>query len=84
MACTAQPEGETLHIGAYGVIIHVEYVAAHPRIQSGKQHVIADLLLGDSDRSLIHAKQRAIKASRAQQTHSITINNRVISICGEA
>lgn len=84
VAYTVQPEGETLHIIAYRVIIHAECVAAHPHIQSGKQHVIADLLLGDSDRSLIHGQQRAVKGGLARQNHSITINNCVISICGLA
>lgn len=46
------PQGETSHIRAYRVIIHAEYVAARIHTPSGKQHVIADLLLGDSDRSL--------------------------------
>lgn len=82
MAYTVQPEGETLHIIAYRVIIHAEYVAAHPHIQSGKQHVIANVLLGESDRSLFHGLQRAVKVGLAQQNHSMSTNNHVISICG--
>lgn len=81
VACTVQPEGETLHIIAYRVIIHAVYLPAHPRTQPDKQHVFADLLLGDSDRNLIHGQQRVIKAGLTQQNHSITINNLVISTC---
>lgn len=63
------PEGETSHIIAYRVIIHAEYVVAHTQTPSGKQHVIADLLPGDSDRSLNDGQRRAIKVGLAQQNH---------------
>lgn len=82
MAYTEQPEGETLHIMAGRVIIHAAYVAAHPHIPSVKQHVMAELLPGDSVRTLIHGQHRAIKADPALQTSSTTINNFVIPICG--
>lgn len=47
MASAEHPEGEKMHITAYGAIIHAEDVAVHPHIRSGKQLVTADLLLGE-------------------------------------